>query len=384
MNRTDSEHIYLDHAASTPLDPRVERKMLEVARDSYANPSSVHAPGRRARRIVEEAREAVAAALNAKPREVIFTSGATEADNLAIRGLLETRVGKALVTSPLEHSAVRATARALESSGREVAYLTPTASGEVDLEALKAALVPSVGLVALMLVNNEIGVRTPIEQLSKVVHESGALLLCDAVQAFGFEELDVNELGVDALAVSAHKAYGPKGVGALWLREGLDLEPVTFGGEQERGYRPGTLNTMAIAALGEVATIARSEAAAHGLEVRAMRDRFELLLSHGEGLRINGLDAPRGPKQCSVSVAGVDGEALLMSLDTAGVFASTGSACSAGSIEPSHVLTSLGLSAKEAKATVRFSFGRAVNEEQVEEAAERFLAAVERCRTIFA
>lgn len=383
-NRSEAEHIYVDHAASTPLDPRVQRKMLAVANESFANPSSIHAPGRRARRIVEEAREAVAAAINAKPREVIFTSGATEADNLALHGLLDSQPDKSLLTSPLEHSAVLATACALERRGRKVLYVQPAANGEIDIDSVKAALDPSVVLVALMLVNNEVGIRTPIEELSEAVHAVGALLFCDAVQAFGFEELDVRLLGVDALALSAHKAYGPKGVGALWLREGLELIATTHGGEQEQGYRPGTLNTMAIAGLGEVGSIALQEAAAHGAEVAAMRDRFESLIGGAVGVTINGATARRGPKHCSVSVAGVDGEALLMSLDTAGIYASTGSACSAGSIEPSHVLTAMGLSAKEAKATVRFSFGRAVEEAQIEAAAERCLAAIDKCRTIYA
>lgn len=383
MNRTAGD-IYLDHAASTPLDPRVKRKMFEVADESFANPSSIHAPGRRARRIVEESREAVAEAINAKPREIVFTSGATEADNLALVGLRNTNGRTGLLTSPLEHSAVLATAGFLQRTGREVSFAAPTAAGEIDIDALQEALTPSVGVVALMLVNNEVGIRTDIERLAAAAHEAGALLFCDAVQAFGFEEIDVNSLGVDALALSAHKAYGPKGVGALWLREGVELEAVTHGGEQERGYRPGTLNTLAIAALGEVARIARDEAAAHGVQVGEMRDRFEALLDGAEGIRVNGAAAPRGPKHSSVSVTDVDGEALLMSLDTAGVFASTGSACSAGSVNPSHVLTALGLPAQEAKSTVRFSFGSGVREEQVEEAAARFLKAVERCRTIFA
>ena len=376
--------IYLDHAASTPLDPRVERKMFEVASQSFANPSSIHAPGRRARRIVEEARDAVAEAIGAKPREIVFTSGATEADNMALRGLRHEGGRPGVLTSPLEHSAVLATAKALAKSGREVIFLEPSANGEIDSEALKAALTPNIGVVALMLVNNEVGIRTPIEKFSAIVHEAGALLFCDAVQAFGFEEIDVHSLGVDAMALSAHKAYGPKGIGALWVREGLKLDAVTFGGEQERGYRPGTLNTMAIAGLGQVATIARAEAAAHGEEIRTSRDRFESLIAGAEGVNVNGAGAPRGPKHSSVSVDGVDGEALLMSLDTAGVYASTGSACSAGSVTPSHVLQALGLPPAQAKATVRFSFGRAVAPEQVEEAAQRFLKAVERCRTIFA
>jgi cysteine desulfurase len=376
--------IYLDHAASTPMHPEVLQVLAEASADYYGNASSIHTPGRRSRRAVEEAREAVAAAINGSPRELIFTSGATEADNLAVRGLLA-QTGGALVTSPLEHSAVRATALALEASGTPVTYLTPLPSGEVDLSGLgEAVRASSAGLVALMLVNNETGIRTPIEEIAEVVHQAGALLFCDAVQAFGFEPIDVHALGVDALALSAHKAYGPKGVGALWLREGVALSRITHGGEQERGLRPGTHDTAAIAAFGATARLAAERAEAHGAAVRAFRDLFEQSIAGVGGLTINGAGAVRGPKHSSVSVAEVEGEALLMSLDAAGIYASAGSACSAGSIEPSHVLTAMGLSPRQAKATIRFSFGEAVTREGTLAAAERFAAAVGRCRAIAA
>jgi cysteine desulfurase len=376
--------IYLDHAASTPMHPKVLQVLTAASAELYGNASSIHTPGRRSRRAVEEAREAVAAAVNGSPREIIFTSGATEADNLAVRGLLA-RTGGGLVTSPLEHSAVRATARALEASGTPVTYLTPLPSGEVDLSGLgEVVRESSAGLVALMLVNNETGIRTPIEEIAETVHEAGALLFCDAVQAFGFEPLDVSALGVDALALSAHKAYGPKGVGALWLREGIALAPVTHGGEQERGLRPGTHDTAAIAAFGATARLAAGRAEAHGTEVRELRDLFEQSIAGVGGLTVHGAGVARGPKHSSVSVEGVEGEALLMSLDAAGVYASAGSACSAGSIEPSHVLTAMGLSPRRAKATIRFSFGEAVTREKALAAAERFAAAVGRCRAVTA
>jgi cysteine desulfurase len=379
MSNTKPE-IYLDHAASTFVDANVRQAMSTVLAGSYGNASSIHGPGRRARRVVEEARERVADAINASPREILFTSGATEADNLALRGLLA-GVGGGLLTSPLEHSAVRAAARALEGAGTPVTWLAPLPSGEIDLTGLGRTIRDSsVRLVALMLVNNETGIRTPIEQISETVHEAGALLFCDAVQAFGFEPLDVVGLGVDALALSAHKAYGPKGVGALWLREGVKLVPITHGGEQERGLRPGTHDTAAVAGFGAAARLAGERAQAHGREVGELRDLFEQETSSIPGLTVNGAEAPRGPKHSSVSVAGVEGEALLMSLDAAGVYASAGSACSAGSIEPSHVLTAMGLSPAEAKSTIRFSFGAAVDRETTLAAAELFAAAVTRCR----
>ncbi|MEX2542825.1 MAG: cysteine desulfurase family protein [Trueperaceae bacterium] len=375
--------IYLDHAASTPVHPEVQQAVSAVLNDSYGNPSSIHTPGRRARRVVEEAREAVAASINARPNEIIFTSGATEADNLALRGVLPCLDG-GLLTSPFEHSAVLAAARSLEASGCPVTYLAPSPTGEIDLAAVGQALEESgAGLVALMLVNNETGVRTPIERLSGIVHDAGALLFCDAVQAFGFEQVDVRALGVDALALSAHKAYGPKGVGALWLRDGVELSSVTYGGGQERGLRPGTHDTPAIAGMGAAARMALG-AGRHGEEVAELRDLFEAAIAGEEGLTVNAAGVARGPKHSSVSVAGVEGEALLMSLDAEGVYVSAGSACSAGSIEASHVLRAMGLSEREAKATMRFSFGAAVSREGALAAAERFLAAVQRCRAFAA
>jgi cysteine desulfurase len=374
--------IYLDHAASTPVHPQVQRVMFRALSEQYGNPSSIHAPGRRARRAVEEAREAVADAINASSKEIIFTSGATEADNLAVRGLMAGSSGR-LLTSPLEHSAVRAAARAVEDGDGDVAFLTPSPSGEVDVAALEQALSEtSVKLVALMLVNNETGIRTRVEELAPVVQRAGALFFCDAVQAFGFEPLDVRALGVDALALSAHKAYGPKGVGALWLREGVEMSRITHGGAQERGLRPGTHNTPAIAAMGETARLASSQADAHGREVGEMRDLFEAKIAAVEGLTINGAGSPRGPKHSSVTVEGVEGEDLLMVLDSSGIYASAGSACSAGSIEPSHVLTAMGLSPEQARATLRFSFGGSVSPEQVLDAVEAFTNSVQRCRSI--
>lgn len=374
--------IYLDNAASTPLHPDVLEKMVRALSDSYGNPSSIHTPGRRARRLVEEARETVAQAINAAPKEIVFTSGATEADNLALCGMMARTEG-ALLTSRLEHSAVLATARALADSGRQVIYLDPTPSGQIQPQAVREALAGrSVGVVALMLVNNETGARTAIEEIAPIVHDAGALLFCDAVQAFGFESLDVGALGADAIALSGHKAYGPKGVGALWVRDGLDIAPVIHGGEQERGLRPGTLNTAAIVGMGAAAKLAIDGADEHGKLVAELRNEFENAVTQLDGVTVNASGGPRGPKQSSVSVSDVEGEALLMSLDGAGIYASAGSACSAGSISPSHVLRAMGLSDAEAKATIRFSFGGNLTAEQARAAAEGFVTAVERCRAV--
>lgn len=374
--------VYLDYAATTPLDPAVLEAMLPALRDVHANPSSVHRAGQRARRLVEEARERVAAAIGARPAEIVFTSGATEADNHALRAVLEG--GGHLVTSELEHAAVRATARRLEADGAAVTWLPPDRRGAIDPEAVREALRPDTRLVALMLVNNETGVRTELPPVAAAARERGALVHCDAVQALGFEPLDVGELGVDLLALSAHKAYGPKGVGALWVRSGLELPPLLRGGAQERGRRAGTSNVPAIVGFGVAAELAAARLERDREEVRALRDLFEARLVRLPGVRVNGGEAPRGVKHSNLLVEGADGETLLMALDAAGIAASAGSACAAGSLEPSHVLTAMGLDRAAAKASLRFTFGRGLEREAVAGAAERVVEAIGRVRAALA
>lgn len=347
-----------------------------------ANPSSVHRAGQRARNAVETAREEVAAAIGAEPNEIYFTSGATEADNHALTAGLELRPGGALVTSQVEHPAVLATARALERRGRRVTFLPPGPSGAVEVGTVAAALEPDVGLVALMLVNNETGARTDLRAVVQLAREAGALVFTDAVQAFGFEPLDVRDLGVDMLAISGHKVYGPKGVGALFVRQGLQLPPLLHGGEQERGLRPGTVPTPAVVGLGVAARLAAERVGAHRAEVQRLRDVFEAGLAGLEGVIVQGAGAPRGVKHSSVTVRGVDGESLLLALDLDGLCVSAGSACAAGSVSPSHVLTAMGLDEAGARSTIRFSFGRGLTEETVLEAARRFRRAVERTRDL--
>lgn len=349
--------------------------------DGYGNAASVHRAGQRARRMVERAREQVAEALGARPRQIYFTSGATEADNQALRGVLEGGRG-GLVTSRLEHAAVLSTARALREGGTPVGYVASDERGHVDLDALDEALAdaPDTRLVALMAVNNETGVLTDVGRAAEVAHRHGALLFCDAVQAFGLEALDVRQLGVDLLAISAHKIFGPKGAGALYVAEGVEVRPLLYGGEQERGLRPGTHATPAIVGLGEAAARAASERAVRYEAVRSARDAFEIAATRVPGVAVNGGGAPRSVKHSNLRVDGVDGESLLMALDDLGVAASAGSACSAGSLEPSHVLMAMGLSAAQAKASVRFSFAPSVSETDALDGAERFAQAVARCR----
>ena len=371
--------IYLDYAATTPLEPLVLEAMLPYLQENYGNPSSLHQLGQKARRGVETAREQVATAIGAKPKEIIFTASATEAINHALRAVANQHPGKGIITSALEHAAVLETCRYLETQGHPLAYLQPT-SGEIPLEAVQQALSTNTCLLALMRTNNETGLQTDIAAMSQLVHQTGAFLFCDAVQAFGFEPLDVKALGVDLLCLSAHKFYGPKGVGVLYLREGLELEPLLLGGSQERGLRAGTHNTACIVGMGKAAELAAQRQENLSKELSKLRDLFESTVKTIEGISINGSAAARGPKHSNIRVAGVDGEALLFNLDSLGVCASAGSACAAGSLEPSHVLTAMGLSATEAKASLRFSFGLGLTEADVLLAAERFAQAIERCR----
>ncbi len=374
--------LYLDHAATTPLDPAVLEAMLPALGEAFGNPSSVHRSGQRARRLVERAREQVAAALGARPERIHFTSGATEADNQALRGVLA--AGGGLVTSRVEHAAVRGTARALAVAGTPVSLLEPDADGAIALDDLERALraAPDTRLVALMAVNNETGVLTDVAAAAEIAHRHGALLFCDAVQAVGLEPVDVEAWGVDLLAVSAHKIHGPKGAGALYVADGVALEPLLYGGEQERGLRPGTHATPAIVGLGEAAERAVRERAQRYAAVARARDAFEAHALRLPGVRVNGGGARRSVKHSNLQVSGVDGETLLLALDDLGVEASAGSACAAGSVEPSQVLLAMGLSAAEARASVRFSFAHTVTVDDAVEGAGRFAAAVERCRTL--
>ena len=259
-------------------------------------------------------------------------------------------------------------------------YLKPDIRGEITPDAVQEALQPDTFLVALMLVNNETGVVTDIPAVSQPVHEAGAALFCDAVQAFGVMDVNVQQLGADMLALSAHKVYGPKGVGALYVRSGLELPPFLLGGEQERGLRAGTLNVPAIVGFGRAAELAQERLDTDPLEIARLRDRLEAQLLRIDGVSLNAPGAPRCPKHLNVRVAGVDGEDLLMGLDAAGVYASAGSACAAGTLEPSHVLLAMGLSHCEAKASIRLSLGRGVTDAMVDDAAKAFAEVVERCR----
>lgn len=380
--------IYLDSAATTALDETVLAAMLPYLTTVSGNPSSLHRVGRLARRGIEQAREQVAAVLGARPRQVTFTSGATEADNLAIRGVMASRPG-VLISSATEHAAVLNTCRAMRAAGRDVVMLEPTDTGAVPMAALeeavaRAATSGGAALVALMHVNNETGVLTDVRAAATLAHRAGALYFSDAVQAAGLEDVTFAATDVDLVALSGHKVNGPKGVGVLVKRDDVDIVPQLAGGSQEQGIRPGTHAVSAIVGMGAALELAESRRHTERARLAVLQAELEAVCLAIDGVALNGAGAPRGVKHSSLRVAGVDGEALLMALDDAGVYVSAGSACAAGSLEPSHVLVAMGLSERQAKASVRFSLGGSTTLEDVREAGKRFAAVIERCRTIAA
>jgi cysteine desulfurase len=375
-----SRLLDLDRAATTPVAEEVLAAMLPVFRDVAGNPSSIHAAGRQARRLLEEARERVAAAAGTPPGGVVFTSGATEAIHLAVLGVMASRPNAHLITSALEHAATLSACRAAERAGARLTLIAPDERGVVTPDAVISALRDDTALVALMRVNNETGVLTDVAAVGQRLREHGARLLVDSVQGFGYEPTNLAALGADLLALSAHKVEGPKGIGALVLRTGVTIEPLVGGGSQERGLRAGTSPVPLAVGFGVAAERAAAGWRERSERVAALRDRLDQgLRAAVPGLVVHGSDAPRGPKHLHVRVPGdVDGEVLLINLDSEGVLASAGSACAAGSLEPSHVLLAMGLSRAEARASVRFSLGDHLAEGDVDDAVRRIARAVER------
>jgi len=365
--------IYADHAATTPAREEVVTAMLPHFRAAGFNASALYAEGRAARTALDEARAGVARLLGARPREVIFTGGGSEADNLAILGAVRAgrERGRHILTAGTEHPAVLQATEVLRDEGAVVDLLPVDAAGRVTAAALAAALRPDTVLVSLMLANNELGTLHPIAELAAVAHERGALFHTDAVQAAGRIPLDVGVLGIDLLSLSAHKFYGPKGVGALYVRSGTPLAPLIVGGGQEAGLRAGTENVAGIVGFARAFELAVAELPDEADRLRRLRDRFETQLSGAlAGLCVNAGGAARLPNISSVAFPGADATALLVNLDLAGVAVSTGSACAAGSAQPSHVLQAIGAPAWVTKGTLRFSFGRLTSEQDVERLAK--------------
>ncbi len=375
--------IYLDHNATTPVDPRVLDAMLPLLREGFGNASSLHHFGQAARAARENARAEVAALLGASAAEIVFTGSGTEADNLALRGIARAARGarRGIVYAAIEHHAVMNSARALAEEGFPVAAVRARPDGQLDLDELASKLDDRTLVVAVMLANNETGVIQPLAEVVRLARACGALVHCDAVQAAGKLPLDVKGLGVDSLALSAHKIHGPKGVGALWLRRGLKLEALVRGGAQERNRRAGTENVAGIAGFGRAATIAGGEGLAAAAGIGALRDRLEAKLLEIPGALVNG-SGPRVANTSNVSFEGCEAEGLLLALDLMGVAVSTGAACAAGTIEPSHVLRAMGLPLHRVQASLRFSLGRGTTAEEVDRAAGAVAEAVERQRRI--
>jgi cysteine desulfurase len=378
------ERIYLDHAATTPMHPRVIEKMMEVMNNNYGNPSSIHSFGREARHYIDLARETLARSIGAKENEIIFTSGGTEADNMALFGVAESyqHKGKHIITTQIEHHAVLHACHRLEKMGFEVTYLPVDETGVISLDDLRAALREDTILVSVMFGNNEVGTIQPIKEIGETLQSHQALFHTDAVQAYGIEEINVEELKVDLLSVSAHKINGPKGTGFLYVRDKVKLVPRAYGGEQERKRRAGTENVAAIVGFQEAVKIASQERLAKREMFLGFKETFiEKLGEHDIEFSINGLLEHSMPHVLNLSFPGTNVEAMLVNLDLAGIAVSSGSACTAGSIEPSHVLVAMfGKESDVLINSIRFSFGFNTTEDQIIKTAEETARIVSRLK----
>ena len=377
---------YFDHNATTPLSEEVLECLTRVQRECYGNPSSIHTAGQRARQAVAQARAQVARWLQAEPGEVVFTSGGTESDNLAIFGIVRRNggaAGKHVITTTIEHPAVLGACAQLEREGAQVTRVAVGSGGVVDAEDVRQALRPETALITVMHANNETGAVQPIEAIAEIAREAGVALHSDGVQAAGRLATGVWALGVDLYSLSGHKLNAPKGVGVLAVRNGVSLEAIQHGGRHERERRAGTENVPGIAALGSAAVWLVEHHAEEARRVGFLRDRLETaIVQNVPGTRLNAASAPRTPNTTNVRFEGVAGEALTIALDLAGFQVSTGAACSSGAVEPSHVLTAMGLDAAEARSSIRFSLGRTNDEAQVDALIEAVRSAVARLRRV--
>ena len=400
MNR-----VYLDHNATTAVEPEVLDAMLPYFSGEYGNAASIHTFGQRARAAVETAREQVASLIGARPQEIVFTSGGTEADNHAIFGMVSPLVSwpakrspnavddldkrfsiahlKHVITTAIEHEAVLNTCQALEKQGVAVTYLPVNREGLVSVEALRRAIRKETVLISVMHANNELGTVQPLEEIGCIAADADVYFHTDAVQSAGKLPVDVNAFRLDLLSLSGHKFYAPKGVGALYIRGGTRLQQLLYGGHHQRGFRPGTENVAGIVGLGKAAEIARKSLAQDASRISALRDRLEQgLLSRVPYSQANGARAARTPNTTNITFPGIEGEALVIALDLKGLACSTGAACSSGAVEPSHVLTAIGLSPEEARASIRFSLGRHTTAAEIDFALQSVPAAVEQLRDL--
>ena len=377
---------YFDHNATTPVDPAVLELVVRVTREEFGNASSVHHFGQRAKAVLDDARSAVARLMNAEPSEIVFTSGGTEADNFALRGVaeaLEPTGRRHLIATTIEHEAVLVTLKALARRGWKTTLLPVDQSGIVAVEALAEALTDETAIVSVMHANNEIGTVQPIAELASLAHARGALFHTDAVQSVGKLTLDVRALGADLASISAHKFYGPKGAGALFIKRGTRVAPILTGGKHERTRRAGTENVPGIAGLGKAAELAVQKLAVDGTRVGGLRDRLEsAVLASIPGTAINGAREPRVPNTTNISFEGIEAESLLIALDLEGFAVSTGSACSSGTLEPSHVLRAMGLPAHRTQNSIRISLGTRNTDAEVDAFLAKLPAVVGKLRTV--
>jgi cysteine desulfurase len=380
---------YLDYNATTPLDPRVLEAMIPYMREEFGNPSSIHSYGRAGKAALDNSREEIARLLGARPKEFVFTSCGSESNNFAIKGIASglREKGNHLITTQIEHSSVLETFGFLESEGFRVSYLGVDKYGLVDLQELREKITDETILVSVMFANNETGVIMPVKEISEIVKEKEVIFHTDAVQALGKIDINLKNLSVDLLSLSGHKLYGPKGVGALFIRDGLDtrygvaLKPLIHGGGQERGRRSGTENVAGIVGLGKACQIVKEELA--NKRIKELRDElYKGISGRISGIRINGHPEKRLSNTLNMGFDGAEGESLVMNLDLEGIAVSTGSACSEGNVEPSHVLLAMGLSKEQALSSLRFSLGRFTEREDIDRVIDVLPVVVERIRTI--
>lgn len=379
------KRIYLDHSATTPVDERVADVVRDCMLNNFGNPSSIHSFGRDAKELKENARRIIAEMINCSPEEIYFTSGGTEADNLALLGYVRNHDnnGKHIIVSSIEHPAVLRTAMELENVGYAVTYVAPDGLGTIHPEGVYEAITDQTILISIMHVNNEVGTINDIAAIGQIARERRIAFHTDAVQSFGKIPIDVDAMHIDILSLSSHKIYGPKGVGAIYIRNGIELRSRVFGGKQESGIRSGTENLPGIVGMGLAAKISSEIIGDEAREVAALRDALtRLITAELSDVKLNGHPTNRLPGNLSLTFYGVEGEALLLTLDLEGIAVSTGSACSSGKSDASHVLTAIGLSDEDANSTLRFSLGRSNNFEDIQRTAEIIINTVNRLRSM--
>ncbi|MDV4152019.1 cysteine desulfurase NifS [Clostridium sp. AL.422] len=360
-NICEDKVIYLDHAATTAIDDEVLKEMLPYLTNQYGNPSSIYSLGRKSKRAIEKARDQVATAINAKKNEIYFTSGGTEADNWAIKGIAEyyKNKGKHIITSSIEHHAIINSCKRLEKEGFEISYLPVDKDGKISIEDLNKAIRKDTILISIMMANNEIGTIQPIEEIGKIAREKGIIFHTDAVQAIGSIPIDVEKLNVDLLSMSSHKFYGPKGVGALYIKEGIGIKSLLDGGEQEKGKRGSTENLASIVGMGKASEIANNNLNEYQEHIRTLRDKaIKEILNSFPDTKLNGHSTDRLPGNANIVFKGREAQSMIVKLDKMGFAVSSGSACAVGLPKPSYVLKAIGLSHEEAQCSLRFTFGK--------------------------